>query len=525
MRGVRKRVALAALAIWASLGAPAMAQTTLRMVSHADIKILDPIWTTALITRNFGYMVFDVLFAKDADLRIQPQMAEGYTLSDDKLTYTIKLRDGLVWSDGQPVTAEDCIASLKRWGARDASGQLLMKATQELKAIDDRSFQIVLKQPFGLVLDALSKVSSNVPFMMPKRIAETDPNKQITEFVGSGPFIFKQDEWKPGEKTVFVKNPKYKPRNEPPSMLAGGKVAKVDRVEWLAIPDANTAANALLTGEIDLIESPPPDLFPLLKAEKAIALFGWNATGSQIVMRFNHIQPPFNNAKIRQAAMYALAQEPMLQAQVGDPEIYKVCNAPFVCGTTYGKEYGDLLIKPDIARARALLKDGGYDGTPVVMLHQTDLQSSNNVQPVAKQQLEAAGFKVNMIDSDWQTVVSRRARKEPADKGGWNIFFTTNITLDSDNPGTNSYAAGSCDKAWFGWPCDPDMEKLRDAFIHSADPAKQKELGLAISDRVMEQAFYAPVGQYKAFGAYRKDRLEGWLAGPVPVVWNISKKN
>jgi peptide/nickel transport system substrate-binding protein len=523
MFGLRK-LAAAALCLWALPAAPTMAQTTLRMVPHADIKILDPVWTTALITRNFGYMVFDVLFAKDSDLKIQPQMAEGYTVSDDKLTYTITLRDGLVWSDGTPVTAEDCVASIKRWGARDASGQLMMKETRELKVVDPKTFQIVLKEPFGLVMDALSKVSSNVPFMMPKRIAETDPNKQITEFIGSGPFIFKQDEWKPGEKIVYVKNPKYKPRAEAPSMLAGAKVAKVDRVEWLAIPDPNTAANALLAGEIDLIESPPPDLFPIFKSDKNVALYGWNAQGSQIVMRFNHLHPPFNNVKLRQAAMYALAQEPMMQAQVGDPEIYKLCNAPFICGTAFGKEYGDLLIKPNLEKARALLKEGGYDGTPVVMLHQTDLQSSNNVQPVAKQQLERAGFKVNMVDSDWQTVVSRRARREAPDKGGWNIFFTTNITLDSNNPGTNSYAAGTCDKAWFGWPCDPEMEKLRDAFLRATDPEKQKELGYAISDRVIDQAFYAPVGQYKAFGAYRKDRLDGWLPGPVPVLWNISKK-
>jgi peptide/nickel transport system substrate-binding protein len=524
MIGLRKLTALATV-IWAGFALPATAQTTLRMVPHADIKILDPIWTTALITRNFGYMIFDVLFAKDADLKIQPQMAEKYTLSDDKLTYTITLRDGLVWSDGTPVTAEDCVASLKRWGARDASGQLLLKETKEFKVVDPKTFEIVLKEPFGLVMDALSKVSSNVPFMMPKRIADTDPNKQITEFIGSGPFIFKADEWKPGEKLVYVKNPKYKPRAEPPSMLAGGKVAKVDRVEWLAIPDPNTAANALLAGEIDLIEAPPPDLFPIFKADKNVALYGWNAQGSQIVMRFNHTQPPFNNVKARQAAMYALAQEPMLQAQVGDPEIYKVCNAPFVCGTTYGKQYGDLLIKPDIEKAKALLKESGYDGTPIVMLHQTDLQSSNNIQPVAKQQLEKAGFKVDLVASDWQTVVSRRARKEPPSQGGWNIFFTTNITLDSDNPGTNAYAAGSCEKAWFGWPCDPEMEKLRNAFLHTVDPDKQKELGNAISDRLMDQAFYAPIGQYKAFGAYRKDRLEGWLPGPVPVMWNISKKN
>jgi len=521
----RKAAAVAAL-IWGATAAPAsvQAQTTLRMVSHADIKILDPVWTTALITRNFGYMVYDVLFAKDADLKIQPQMAEKYSVSDDKLIYTITLRDGLEWSDGTPVTSEDCIASIKRWAARDAFGQLMMKATAELKQVDARTFQIVLKEPFGLVLDALGKVSSNVPFMMPKRVAETDPNKQIEDFTGSGPFIFKKDEWKAGEKVVFVKNPKYKPRNEPPSMLAGGKVAKVDRVEWLAITDPSTAMSALIAGEIDLIESPPPDLFPVLKADKNIELFGWNASGSQIIMRMNHLHPPFNNVKARQAALYALAQEDIMRAQVGDPAIYKLCNAPFICGTRFGKEYGDLLIKPDLEKARALLKESGYDGTPVVMMHQTDLQSSNNVQPVAKQQLEKAGFKVNLMSMDWQTVVSRRTRKETPDKGGWNIFFTTNITLDSDNPGTNAYAAGSCDKAWFGWPCDPEIEKLRDAYLREADPEKQKALGHAISDRVIGEAVYAPVGQYKAFGAYRKDRLSGWLPGPVPVVWNISKK-
>jgi len=298
----------------------------------------------------------------------------------------------------------------------------------------------------------------------------------------------------------------------------------VDRVEWLAITDPSTAVNALLAGEIDLIEAPPTDLFPVLKSDKNIALYPWNVQGSQIIMRFNQLQPPFNNVKARQAAMYALGQEDMLRAQVGDPEIYKVCNAPFICGTRFGKEYGDLLIKPNLAKARELLKESGYDGTPVVMMHQTDLQSSNNVQPVAKQQLEKAGFKIDLQSMDWQTVVTRRAKKDPPSQGGWNIFFTTNITLDSDNPGTNSFVSGACDKAWFGWPCDPEMQKLRDEFMHETDPAKQKALGDAISDRVIEQAYYAPVGQYKAFGAYRKDRLTGWLPGPVPVVWNISKK-
>ncbi len=524
MVDLRQLTAVAAI-LWGMLAGSAAAQTTLRMVSHADIKILDPIWTTANISRNHGYMIYDTLFATDANFKIQPQMAEKYAISDDKLTYTITLREGLEWHDGTPVTAEDCVASIKRWGARDGYGQVLLRATAELKVIDAKTFAIVLKEPFGLVLEALGKVGSSVPFMMPKRVAMTDPNKQIEDYTGSGPFIFKKDEWKAGEKVVYVKNPRYRPRAEPPSMLAGGKVVKVDRVEWHAIPDPSTAMNALIAGEIDLIETPPPDLFPVLRADKNVVLYPWNVLGSQALMRFNVLHPPFNNPKARQAAMYALAQEDLLRAQYGDPEIYKLCNSPFICGTTYGKEYGDFLIKPNLEKARALLKESGYDGTPVVMLHQTDLASSNQFPPVAKQQLERAGFKVDVQPMDWQTVISRRARKDPPAQGGWNVFFTTNITIDVDNPGTSNFAAATCDKAWFGWPCDPEIEKLRATFLSETDPARRKELGFAISDRVMDQGVYVPIGQYKAFGAYRKDRLEGWLPGPVAVVWNISKKN
>ncbi len=518
MRKVVLAMALAVIAV------PAAAQTTLRMVAHADLKILDPIWTTANITRNHGYMIYDVLFATDADFKVRPQMAEKAEVSADGLTWTITLRHGLEWHDGTPVTPEDCIASIRRWGARDGFGQRLMRATAEMKAIDAQSFALVLKEPFGLVLEALGKIGSNVPFMMPKRVAETDPNKQIDDYTGSGPFIFKKEEWKAGDKVVYVRNPRYKPRAEPPSMLAGGKVAKVDRVEWLAIPDVQSAVNALIAGEIDLIEAPPADLHPLLRADRNVALFGWNALGGQGMMRFNHLHPPFDRLQARQAAMHALAQEDLQRAQVGDPAIYKVCNAPFICGGPYGKEYGDLLIKPDLDKARALLKESGYDGTPIVMLHQTDLASSNHFQPVAKQQLERAGFKVELLPMDWNTVVSRRARKEPPAKGGWNIFFTTNPTVDVDNPATSNFAAASCDKAWFGWPCDPEIEKLRAEFINETDPARRQALGFAISDRVIEQGVYVPIGQARGFGAYRKDRVEGWLPAPVAMVWNIRKK-
>ena len=209
--------------------------------------------------------------------------------------------------------------------------------------------------------------------------------------------------------------------------------------------------------------------------------------------------------------MYAIAQEDFLRAQVGDPEIYRSCNAPLVCGLRYEKSYGDLLIKPDFDKAKALLKESGYDGRPIVMLHQTDLHRPTSCRPSASSCSRRPASRSRCVSSDWQTVVSRRARKEAPDKGGWNIFYTTTTTVDADNPAVNSFTSGGCDKAWFGWPCDAEMEKLRSAFARETDPEKQKAIALAVSDRVIEQAMYVPLGQYKAFGAYRKDRVEGWL--------------
>src|SRR5215467_6495862 len=234
----RKSIAtvVAAASIAGMMGAaPAEAQT-LKVVMHSDLKILDPIWTTAYIVRNHGYLVWDTLFAVDEKFEVKPQMVDKYDVSADKLTWTFTLRDGLQWSNGTPVTSEDCIASIKRWGVRDSMGQKMMASVQGFEVVDPKTFKMTMKEPYGLVLQSLGKPSSNVPFMMPKKTAETDPYTQIKveDVIGSGPFIFKADEWKPGEKTVYVKNPKYKPRAEPASGLAGGKVVKVDRVEWIA---------------------------------------------------------------------------------------------------------------------------------------------------------------------------------------------------------------------------------------------------------------------------------------------------
>jgi peptide/nickel transport system substrate-binding protein len=335
-----RTIATGVLTAMLGLVAPAHAQKTLRAVMHSDLKILDPIWSTAYIVRNHGYMIYDTLFATDVAGDVKPQMVGNYEVSADRLIYTLTLREGLVWHDGQPVTAEDCVASIKRWAARDPAGQKLMTIVYDIEAKDPKTLTIRVKEPTSLVLIALGKPSSNVPFMMPKRVAETAPTAQISDFTGSGPFVFKRDEWKPGDKVVYVKFDRYLPRSDPASGLTGGKVAKFDRVEWLAISDPLQAMNALLANEIDFIETPPHDLLPLAVSNPDIKAVQWNTLGSQFTFRPNWLHKPFDNRKVRQALLYAFNQEDFLRAAIGDPEFYKVCNSYFPCGTSYASEKG-----------------------------------------------------------------------------------------------------------------------------------------------------------------------------------------
>src|ERR1700754_1539948 len=357
-------VALSVLALVAALPSQAIAAgKTITAVMHSDLRIIDPGITTAYITRDHGYMVYDTLVATDSDFKVQPQMAD-WKVSDDKLTYTFTLRDGLKWHDGAPVTAEDCVASLKRWGRNDAMGQKLMDFVASLEPIDAKSFALKLKEPYGLVLESIGKPSSYTPFMMPKRLAETPAGQQIKEQIGSGPFKFVQAEFQPGVKAVYEKFADYVPRKEPANWTSGGKVVKVDRVEWITMPDAQTAVNALQSGDIDFMENLPFDLLPVLEANKDIKIDVLNKFGFQTLGRMNFLYPPFDNVKVRRAAFLALNQKDVLDALVGNPKYYKICGAVFVCETPLATDVGaESLIKGNgMAEAKKLLAESGYDG-------------------------------------------------------------------------------------------------------------------------------------------------------------------
>jgi peptide/nickel transport system substrate-binding protein len=523
---IASNVTLSALAFAAALAASSPADAkTVTAVMHSDLRIIDPGFTTAYITRDHGYMVYDTLVAEDSNFKIQPQMAD-WKVSDDKLTYTFTLRDGLKWHDGAPVTAEDCVASLKRWGRNDGMGQKLMDFTASIEATDAKTITLKLKEPYGLVLESIGKPSSLVPFMMPKRLAETPAGQQIPEQIGSGPFKFVKAEFQPGVKAVYEKNTDYVPRKEPSSWTAGAKVVKVDRVEWITMADAQTAVNALQSGDIDFMEAPSFDIMPVLAADKGLKLETLNKLGYQTLGRMNFLYPPFDNVKVRRAAFMAMNQKDVLDALVGNPEYYKICGAVFICDTPLATDAGsESLVKGNgMAEAKKLLAESGYDGTPIVIMAPGDVLTLKAQPIVGAQLLREAGFKVDLQATDWQTVVARRVSQKPPKEGGWNMFFTNWVAADVMNPVVNVSIGGRGTKGgWFGWADDPKMEAMRDAFARASSPEEQKKIAADIQKEVYDQVLYIPLGQYFGPSAWRKS-LTGVLDGPAtPVFWNIDK--
>jgi peptide/nickel transport system substrate-binding protein len=527
MSGIGRREFLMGTAAMSAVtvGGEAIAQQpkrggVLRYVPIGDLKVIDPIWTTAYITRDHGYMIYDTLFALDETLRPRPQMVDRYTTSGDGMRWSFTLRDGLAFHDGQPVTAEDCVVSLQRWGKRDPLGKLLMTATGKLQASDRRTFVLELKEPFGLVLDALAKPSSNVPFIMPARVAATSENEQIKEPIGSGPYQFVKEEWRPGHEVVYERNAKYVPRSEPPSGAAGGKHVYVDRLVWRYMPDPATAAAALEAGELDFWSFPPLDFVARLEKNPRLRTFVADPVGLMGMVRPNHLHPPFNNKKARQALLWAVDQKAYLQAAIGQPQYYRTCASIFMCGgvpydSTTGAPAG-----PNLERARQLMKEAGYDGRPVVVLDPADRPELHAAALVTRETLVQIGVNVDLQAMDWSTLLARRAKKEPPTQGGWNIFSTNWIAADLMTPAVNAAIGGTCDQAWFGWYCSERMEKLRADWVRATDAAKRKQLAEEIQRVAYDEVPFVLWGQYVQPQVFSK-RVQGMLKFAAPIMWNV----
>jgi peptide/nickel transport system substrate-binding protein len=517
----KTRILAAALAVGAM---PALAQTTLRIVPHSDLSTLDPIQTTARITVNHGNMIFDTLYAWDEELNVRPQMVGESKRSSDGLSLTMTLRPGLKFHDGSPVRSADVVASVKRWMVRDVAGRKLAEFTAEIKAVDDNTIAIALKQPAGWVEFALGASAGTIPIIMREKEAATDPAKGVTEMVGSGPFKFVASEWKPGSRVVYVKNSDYVPRSEAPSGLSGGKVVKVDRAEWHVIPDPATAVNALVQGEVDLLDTTPNDFIPQLSRNKDIVIRPIDK-GGYGALRPNFLHPPFNNEKARQAVAMLFDQKDFLRASVGnDEKWWRTCHAYFFCGTPFGTEAGSEPYRtPNKERAKQLLAEAGYKGEKIVILSPTSSQSISSLAEVAAGQLRSIGVNVDLQGMEWNAMLARRSKKDPPEQGGWHIAPTTISNGLVFHPLINFASDTACGgRNWPGWPCDEEAEKLKVQFLAAVDPVEQKRLAEALHKRLWEFVPYWLTGQFQAPYAWRAN-VQGVVNASVIVFWNITK--
>ena len=509
----------------ALIAAPAIAQpaksATLRFVPQANLTLLDPVFTTATVTSNHGYYVFDTLYSNGPDGLAHPQMAEGHQISDDKLTWRIRLRDGLTFHDGQPVRATDCIASIKRWSVRDPFGQLLAAAVDSYDSSDDRTIVVKLKRPFPLLATALGKADSAVPFIFPERLALAAPDKAITEMIGSGPYKFKADEYVSGSRVVYEKFDQYVSRTEPPVWATGAKQAFFPRIEWTIIPDGATASAALQNNEIDWWEYPLPDLLPLLARDSNITIQVDQPWGRMSELILNDLQPPFDDVRVRRAVMMGVKQEDYMRATFGDDQsLWRVTKDVFPFGTPYFSDADAGLMGGNTELATKMLKETGYNGQKVVVINPTDFPVIHPLGLVTADALTKMGMNVDLQETDWGSVVQRRASMQPVDKGGWSVFHTFSSAVVLGTPATHPLLSGRGKQGWFGWWSNADAMAQVDQWLNAPDTASQTEHAKALAHIAMAEAGAILVGQYYGKTAFRKS-ITGVLQGVSPYPWNV----
>lgn len=499
----------------AALAVPALAQApatrVLRYVPQTDLTVLDPVFTTAYVTRHHALMVYDQLYGLDAELRPQPQMVEGHEVEGDGLTWRFRLREGLKFHDGEPVRGRDCVASIRRWAQRDGLGQVLLARTAEMSAPEDSRFVIRLNRRFGPMLDTLAKIGPSALFVMPERIAAAGASTQIRETIGSGPFRFKADERVVGARVIYERNADYVPREGVASWAAGPKQVHFDRVEWTVMPDPGTAAAALRNGEVDWWENPPNDLAPVLRRSRDIVLKRGSPLGTIGTGIFNTLHPPFDKPAVRRAVLRAVRQADFMTAAAGaDPALWRADAGVFTPGVPLANDAGiEAITGPrDLGRSRRELNEAGYDGETVVLLAPSDQQALSAMAEVQLDLFKKLGVAVDYRVSDWGTLVQRRASREAPDRGGWSMFHTTWNGLDGINPGVMTYLRANGQQAWFGWPSVPRLDELRQAWFDAPDLAAQQAVAVDIQRTVFEQAPYLPTGQYFASTAYRRTITE-----------------
>lgn len=512
----------------ASIGSrarPAMAgegTRVLRFVPQGDLPSPDPIWANTAVARNHGLMVWDTLYGLDHQGRPSPQMAAGHEVSDDRLSWRFTLRDQLVFHDGERVRAQDCVPSILRWAARRGLGKALLARLGDIRAIDDRRFEIRLKRPFPLMLEALGSDSC---FIMPERIGRTSPSRQITEVIGSGPYRFVRDEWAGGSRAVYARWDRYVPIETPPDFTSGGKVAQFGRVEWSIMPDPLAASAALIRGEVDWWETPLVDLLATLRGAEGVNVLHNDTVGVQAMIAVNHLHPPFDNPRLLRALLPAVDQGAFMATAMGsEPELYNLPCGVFTPGMPMASDAGlAVLTEPrDLDEARRLVGESGYGGERLVLMAPTDFPATQALCQVARDMFRRVGLTVDYVEMDWATLVARRASHARADHGGWSAFCTTYDGLSVATPASHAPLRGTGLEGWFGWPTSPRIEALREAWFDAPDRAAQRKVCDQLQLAVWDEVPYIPLGQWFSPTATRTT-LTDIVPAPFPIFWGARK--
>ncbi len=498
----------------------------LRFIPNTGLTVLDPIWTASLVTGNHAYHVFDTLYGTGSDWKPAPQMAAGHTVDDDWRTWHIRLRDDLWFHDGTPVRAQDCAASIKRWAKRDSFGAAMMPVVDTIDAADDRTIRFRFKRRFPRLLEALARTSGLPCMMMPERFGSVDGFTALKEMVGSGPYRFIANEFNPGSRVAYARFERYVPRREPADRTAGGKVAHFERIEWHTMPDPSTAVAAMQSGEMDWWESTPADLRPLVQRARNLRLESKDPFGWMGVLRFNHLQAPFNNVKLRRALLAAINQPDFMTAGAADgPDAWRTCRAYFPCGAPNVTETAGIAAMPmpeDLTAVKKAIAASGYNGEKVVLLVPTDIHHHNAFGQVSGDLLRRLGMNLDFQAMDWGTMIQRLTNRGPVDKGGWSLFHTAASMVSSATPALNFFISANGEKGWTGWYDKPEVVTLTQEWLDLSPDAPQQHVFDRIQQVLFDDPPFAPLGQYTTFATYGQD-IVGGLPGIGSYPWNIRR--
>ncbi len=484
----------------------------LRWISQGSVGSLDPHVTSAAVTLTYGYNLYDTLVSWDEEGALQPQMLEDWSVEDGGATFVFTLREGQLFHDGDPVTSDDVIASMHRWREKSAYGSFFNDALVEFAKIDDNQLSAKFSEPVGIFLQGLGIPTASYPVIMPADVAATPSSELVSDHTGSGPFKFA--EWNLGHSIVLDKFQDYTPRDESPSFLAGGKVAYLDELEMLEVPDQQTRVAALVTGTVDFLDIMSLDFYEELnnndKVEVAIG-----RPGSQPIFFFNKAAPPFDhtpNGLLMRRALQALTNAEEIMQGYGPPDLWSTCASLWSCGTFFANEdlAGDRYSTNNVELAKQLLDEAGYDGEPIILLDPADYPTIHPISIVLNEQLKRAGINVDYRVVDWATEVQLiLAPSDSTAVDEWDIAPTW-MSSWAFLPLAN----GALRQNGLGYYNSDAMEELRSKFSRESDLNELKNIADEMQRVFFDEVPYVHLGNFFQLRAMNKD-LDGLIASPV----------